>query len=153
MMILMHERAGEHHKTVAHSFRVQEPTKKIEVIDNAYVQIERGCHRQNDSDLPSRHTIVVRELLPPSRSRIENVRCVERIFQTKIAHMRGWQVPTWISTMLPFRSDEEHLIIYLYLPASHESNRTHRTWSWSWPMWITKHPLNPGYGGAPTTRK
>jgi len=49
---------------------------------------------EKNSDLPSRYTTVVRAVLPPYLSNIEDIIYTGPIFKTKIAHMLGRRVPT-----------------------------------------------------------
>ena len=76
------------------------PTKEIQVVNNTCVQIWQSRCQEKKSDLPSRCTTVVREVFPPPRSKINSMRCGEPTFETRIAHMLGRQVATWVSTTL-----------------------------------------------------
>ena len=54
-----------------------------------------ACHEGKCSDLPSRYTTVVREVLrAPFRPKIKSMKREELTVETRIAHMLGWQEPT-----------------------------------------------------------
>ena len=138
----------------AHSFPGAGPTEEKQVINNAYVQIQRIHFQLYLRALPSRYTVFIKALLPPSRSYIKNMNvsnqsqlipglltCSDAWYQHKNQHhcvsIRGVGYYRAYSNSRVSQTD-----IWTHRKITSPALACNRT-----------HPRNPGNGGSPTTVK